>query len=159
MKIEYLINIIHYCIFLILKNISIYFYKVFLSKIHKIPILQRYYKRKNIDAEKRTMDIYTNPILGVNSYFAYMYFGFALFLYGVGAFILIGNFTSFNISFLLFIGPIIVITQIILYYCILYKDKYLKYSNKFKKKSNKWKLIWCLITIIFLLFPIILIFW
>ena len=154
-KIEYFINIIHY-------NIYLYDYKLHrkFSKInpfmliHKLPFQKRKYKKENIDIFKDLDNTFKDPTYGFSSvraggimYLLSLLFAFSLFMYSVG--IMKRNIEGFFIFIIAF--PF----AILIYYTVLYNDKYLLYFKKFDQESSRWKRKWSFITIGFIIFIIL----
>ena len=118
--------------------------------------------RRNADiALKELKFAYTDKRFGQSSYWAFgVPFTMPLFfLFGLQNFyLLIFNKGQIPPSFGVFICILLInilITSLLNYYWLLYKDKYLKYFKEFDKKSRKWKVKWGWISAVVILFPFV----
>lgn len=130
----------------------------------QIPIIKKFYIKRGSSVEQieAAVDYVTNdPVLGSNIWFANKFMMLTLFFWLL----------NFTIPLLNLIRrgpweplvPIIWIADVLLVFlaqwCFAWqKDKYLKYFKKFEKQPQSWKIKWGIISFLFVITPIILLF-
>lgn len=130
----------------------------------QIPIIKKFYIKRGSSVEQieAAVDYVTNdPVLGSNIWFANKFMMLTLFFWLL----------NFTIPLLNLIRrgpweplvPIIWIADVLLVFlaqwCFTWqKDKYLKYFKKFEKQPQSWKIKWGIISFLFVITPIILLF-
>ena len=118
---------------------------------------------RNADiALKELRFAYTDKRFGQSSYWAFgvPFMMPIFFLFGLQNFyLLIFNNGQIPSSFEIFICILLInilITTLLNYYLLLYKDKYLKYFKQFEKQPHKWKVKWAWISLGVILFPFLM---
>ncbi len=130
----------------------------------QIPIIKKFYIKRGSSVEQieAAVDYVTNdPVLGSNIWFANKFMMLTLFFWLL----------NFTIPLLNLIRrgpweplvPIIWIADVLLVFlaqrCFAWqKDKYLKYFKKFEKQPQSWKIKWGIISFLFVITPIVLLF-
>lgn len=130
----------------------------------QIPIIKKFYIKRGSSVEQieAAVDYVTNdPVLGSNIWFANKFMMLTLFFWLL-------NFTIPLLNLIrrgpwVPLVPIIWIADVLLVFlaqwCFAWqKDKYLKYSKKFEKQPQSWKIKWGIISFLFVITPIILLF-
>ena len=130
----------------------------------QIPIIKKFYIKRGSSVEQieAAVDYVTNDsVLGSNIWFANKFMMLTLFFWLL-------NFTIPLLNLIrrgpwVPLVPIIWIADVLLVFlaqwCFAWqKDKYLKYSKKFEKQPQSWKIKWGIISFLFVITPIILLF-
>lgn len=127
----------------------------------QIPIIKNFYIRRGSSVEQieAAADHVTNdPVLGINIWFANHFMMLTLFFWLLNC-----NMPLFNYIGRRPIVPIIWIADVLLifiaHWCFVWrKDKYLKYFKKFEKQPLSWRIKWGIISFLFVIIPILLLF-
>ena len=127
----------------------------------QIPIIKKFYIKRGSSVEQieAAVDHVTNdPVIGISKWSADRLMMLSLFFWLL----------NFSLPLLNVIrsGPLVPtiwIADLLLvflahWYFVWRKDKYLKYFKTFEKQSLPWKIIWGMISFLFVITPIILIF-
>ena len=127
----------------------------------QIPIIKKFYIKRGSSVEQieAAVDHVTNdPVIGINIWFADRFMMLTLFFWLL----------NFSLPLLNVIrsGPLVPtiwIADLLLvflahWYFVWRKDKYLKYFKTFEKQSLPWKIIWGIISFLFVITPILLLF-
>lgn len=126
-----------------------------------IPFIKKFYIKRGSSVEQieAAADHITNdPVLGSNIWFANHFMMLILLFWLLNC-----NIPLFNLIGRRPIVPIIWIADALLiisahWYFVWRGDKYLKYFKEFEKQPLPWKITWGIITLLFVITPIVLIY-
>lgn len=127
----------------------------------QIPIIKKFYIKRGSSVEQieAAVDHVTNdPVIGINIWFADRFMMLTLFFWLLNFSIPLLNLIRMGL-----LVPAIWIADVLLvflaHWCFVWqKDKYLKYFKKFEKQPQSWKIKWGIISFLFVITPIVLLF-
>ena len=128
----------------------------------QIPIIKKFYIKRGSSVEQieAAVDHETNdPVMGTNILYASRFMALVSIAWLLNGVVFFAHHYDWNhTTFVMAIiaGAILIICAHLFF--VEYKDKYQKYFKTFEKQHLSWKIIWGIISFLFVITPIILIF-